>query len=77
MYLNLLDAIVSHLKSVVPTTNLKQYLYERLAIHAHIVDALASGDRELVASAVEAHRYTGSRLFAAARSAEDRLGMDS
>lgn len=77
MYINLLDAIASHMKSVLPTTNLTQYLYERLAIHARIVDALASGDRELLERAVEAHRYTGSQLFAAVISAEDRLGMDS
>ncbi|MER5185315.1 FCD domain-containing protein [Streptomyces sp. NPDC002896] len=77
LYLSLLDAIASHLKRVVPTHNLRQYLYERLAIHARIVDAVASGEPELVKAAVEAHDYTSSQLYAAMVYSDDRLPLDS
>lgn len=63
LYLSLLDAISSRLASVVPTTGLQPYLYERLAIHARIVDAVASGNPDEVEVAVRAHRYTGSKVY--------------
>ncbi|MEV0640962.1 FCD domain-containing protein [Streptomyces sp. NPDC050619] len=77
LYLSLLDAIASHLKHVMLTHNLRQYLYERLAIHARIVDAVASGEPDLVKAAVEAHDYTSSQLYAAKIYADDRLALDS
>ncbi|XVQ06448.1 FCD domain-containing protein [Spirillospora sp. CA-255316] len=60
-YLNLLDIISSHLDNVVPTSNLDQYLHERLAVHARLVDAVASGDKHLVAQAAERHHFTSVR----------------
>lgn len=60
-YLNLLDVISSHLDDVVPTSNLPEYLYERLAVHARLVDAVASGDETLVAKAAEQHHFTSAR----------------
>lgn len=77
LYLNLLDAIASHLKGVVPTHNLRQYLYERLAVHARIVDAVASGEPELIEAAARAHDCTPSRLFEAMAYADDRIPLDS
>ena len=77
LYLSLLDSIASHLMRVVPTHNLRQYLYERLAIHARIVDALASGDPALVEAAVQAHDYTASQIYEAMVYADDRLPLDS
>jgi DNA-binding FadR family transcriptional regulator len=46
---------------VVPTSNLTQYLYERLAVHARLVDAVANGDERLVAQAAEEHHFTSAR----------------
>jgi DNA-binding MarR family transcriptional regulator len=60
-YLNLLDVISSHMASVLPTSNLQQYLYERLAIHAQLVDAVASGDETQAAAAAQAHHFTSGR----------------
>jgi len=61
VYLALLDILSSHVSSVVPTANLKPYLYERLAIHARIVDAVAGGDSDQVAAAAHAHHFTDVR----------------
>lgn len=77
LYLRLLDEVATHLDGVVPTGNLKLYLYERLAIHARIVDALSCGDIDLIKSAAEAHSYSASRLYAAALKGTDRLEMDA
>ncbi|MFJ4082606.1 FCD domain-containing protein [Streptomyces iakyrus] len=77
LYLNLLDAIASHVKRVVPTHNLRQYLYERLAVHARIVDAVASGEPELIEAAARAHDYIPSRLYEAMAYADDRVALDS
>ncbi len=77
LYLGLLDAIASHLMRVVQTHNLRQYLYERLAVHARIVDAVASGDPELVKAAVQAHDYSSSQIYEAMVYADDRLPLDS
>ncbi|WP_159007170.1 FCD domain-containing protein [Streptomyces sp. NRRL S-813] len=61
VYLSLLDILNQHMRSVVPTGNLPSYLYERLAIHARIVDAVAGGDEEQVAAAAHAHHFTSAR----------------
>lgn len=61
VYLALLDILSSHVSSVVPTANLKPYLYQRLAIHARIVDAVAGGDPDQVAAAAHAHHFTDVR----------------
>jgi DNA-binding FadR family transcriptional regulator len=70
-YLNLLDVISSHMSSVVPTSNLPQYLYERLAIHAQLVDAVASGDEAQAAEAAKAHHFTSERARLIARAQPD------
>ena len=62
VYLSLLDILRTHVSSVVPTENLPSYLYERLAIHARLVDAVAEGDEERVAAAAHAHHFTSARL---------------
>lgn len=61
VYLSLLDILHKHMRSVVPTGNLPSYLYERLAIHARLVDAVAEGDEEQVAAAAHAHHFTNAR----------------
>jgi DNA-binding MarR family transcriptional regulator len=61
VYLKLLDILSDHVDSVVPTGNLEHYLYERLAIHAQIVEAVASRDEEQVAAAAHAHHFTSIR----------------
>lgn len=61
IYLSLLDILRSHVDSVVPTGNLPSYLYERLAIHARLVDAVAGGDEEQVTAAAQAHHFTDDR----------------
>ena len=77
LYLSLLDAIASHLMRVMPTHNLRPYLCERLAIHARIVDAVASGEPELVSAAAAAHDYTASQLYEAMVYADSRLSFES
>jgi DNA-binding MarR family transcriptional regulator len=61
-YLSLLDVVSTHMNSVVATSNLPGYLYERLAIHAQLVDAVASGDEDQVAAAARAHHFTSARF---------------
>jgi DNA-binding MarR family transcriptional regulator len=61
VYLALLDILSTHVSSVVPTGNLEHYLYERLAIHARIVDAVADGAKEKVAAAAHSHHFTSIR----------------
>lgn len=61
IYLTLLDILSSHVSSVVPTGNLEQYLYERLAIHAQLVEAVASHDEEQVAAVARDHHFTSIR----------------
>lgn len=60
-YLALLEIVSSHLDKVVPTTNLGQYLYERLAIHAQLVDAVACGDEQQVRASARRHNFTDVR----------------
>jgi DNA-binding FadR family transcriptional regulator len=63
-YLALLDIVSSHLDTVVATSNLPQYLSERLIVHARLVDAVASGDQEAVLASAQAHHFSSvqSRL---------------
>ncbi|MFE2719394.1 FCD domain-containing protein [Streptomyces mirabilis] len=61
VYIALLDMLSSHVSSVVPTGNLQHYLYERLATHARIVDAVISGDEEQIAAAAQAHHFADIR----------------
>jgi DNA-binding MarR family transcriptional regulator len=61
VYLQLLDVLSSHVKDVVPTTNLTSYLYERLAIHGRLVDAVVSGSADRVRAAADAHHFTDIR----------------
>ncbi|MFD7003875.1 FCD domain-containing protein [Streptomyces mirabilis] len=61
MYLTLLGTLSSRLDSVVPTTNLTPYLYERLSVHARLVEAVSSGDEDQVAEAAHAHHFTMAR----------------
>ncbi|WP_051574999.1 FCD domain-containing protein [Mycobacterium sp. URHB0044] len=60
-YLALLDVVSSHLDTVVTTSNLPQYLTERLAVHARLVDAVASGDSAAVSAAAQAHHFSSVR----------------
>ena len=76
LYLALLTEVSARLEGVVPTDNLRPYLYERLAIHARIVDALANGDVDLIKAAADAHSYSTSRLYDTAIKSGDRLEMN-
>ena len=59
-YLQLLDVVATRMAKVVPTANLKPYLYERLGIHAQLVDAVASGNEDRVRAAAQAHHFVGT-----------------
>lgn len=61
IYGRLLDIASTHVSTVVPMINLEQYLNQRLAIHARIVNAVADGDEEKVAAAAHVHRFTTAR----------------
>lgn len=60
-YLGLLEIVSSHLDSVVPTRDLTLYLHERLAVHARLVDAVASRDETAVIRAAHDHHFTSAR----------------
>lgn len=63
-YLQLLDVVSSRMRNVVPTSHLRGYLSERLAIHARLVDAMESGDEARVRDAAREHHFLrGAALF--------------
>lgn len=83
IYVALLDFAESHVVDVVPAGELQSFIYERLATHARIVDAVASGDPARARAAGHAHllvdgerasrydtRATDSELAAGAYAAE-------
>ncbi len=61
LYLALLDVLSTNMNNVVPTDNLRNYLLERLAVHATLVEAVASRDEEQIAVAAHAHHFTSAR----------------
>lgn len=61
VYLALLNIVESRVIKVMFTGELKQYIYERLATHARLVDAVASGDSAAARAAAHAHNITSER----------------
>jgi DNA-binding MarR family transcriptional regulator len=61
VYLALLDIVESRVVKVMPTGELKQYIYERLATHARLVDAVASGDPAAARAAAQAHNINSEQ----------------
>lgn len=59
VYGALLSVIEDNLEAVVPTSGLDRYLVERLDVHTQLVEAVASGNTDLVRAAAHRHAYTG------------------
>lgn len=57
IYVALLDFAESHVVEVMPAGEVQSYIYERLATHARIVDAVASGDPARARAAGHAHSH--------------------
>jgi DNA-binding MarR family transcriptional regulator len=72
IYLSLVDVIEAHLEYVVPTANLNEYLNKRLIVHARLVDAICSRDKERVLKAADEHYFTSSRPQVVADISETR-----
>lgn len=62
LYVSLLDQIESHTLAVLPVSEqpLPEYIASRHALHAAIVDALASRDRELALALITDHNTTNA-----------------
>jgi DNA-binding GntR family transcriptional regulator/DNA-binding MarR family transcriptional regulator len=58
VYTALLGTLEQHVESIVPSTQLPEYLQQRLRLHAALVDAIADHDAETAGDLARQHRLT-------------------